>query len=338
MNPMLSILMPVYNVAPFVKEAIESVLNQTFTDFELILLDDCSPDASADIIKTFDDARIVYHRNKKNLGLADNLNVGLKMASGKYIARADSDDICLPDRFETQVNFLEAHPDIDLCSCGLEKFGKEQDVWVRENDFDQVKITMMFYSPVLHATSVWRRESFENHDLKYDQNAFPAEDYELWSRAVFCCRLVNIPQVLYRYRIHGNQVTKTDNRTAMKNREIQDNYLRRALPSLSESARDAFIRCFIGNRPESKDDMKRMRSSYQLLLTANKKDGFFHQAKLEKRLRRYYQNALYAFLSEQPHIGFWQKIRLSVQLRYKQVFRLCFGFLLKARKAVALSK
>ena len=90
-----SVLMPVYNCALYLAEAIESILNQTFTDFELIVLDDGSTDGSAEIAKSYNDSRIVYHCNEKNLGLANNLNVGLRMAKGKYIARMDGDDISL---------------------------------------------------------------------------------------------------------------------------------------------------------------------------------------------------------------------------------------------------
>ena len=164
-QPTISVLMPVYNCALYLVEADESILNQTITDFELIILDDCSSDNSAEIAKSFTDKRIIYHCNETNLGLANNLNVGLHMAKGKYIARMDGDDISLPDRFQTQIDFLESHPDIDLCSCGLQMFGTEITIWVRESNPEAVKITMMFYSPVLHATSVWRKDSFEKHQL-----------------------------------------------------------------------------------------------------------------------------------------------------------------------------
>ncbi len=178
-SPLVSILMPVYNNEAYVKEAIDSMLCQTLSDFELIVLDDCSTDNGVEIIREIDDKRIIYYCNEKNIGLANNLNVGLKMAKGKYIARMDGDDISLPTRLKTQIDFLEKNTNIDLCSCGLEKFGTENDIWVRETDPEKVKITMMFFSPVLHATSVWRREAFEKHNLYYSQDAFPTIEQKI---------------------------------------------------------------------------------------------------------------------------------------------------------------
>lgn len=312
--------MPVYNVEKYVAEAIESVLSQTFSDFELILLDDCSPDGSAEIIKTFDDPRIVYHRNEKNLGLANNLNVGLKMARGKYIARADSDDICLPTRFETQVRFLENNPDIDLCSCGLEKFGNEQDIWIRESDPEQVKITMLFYSPVLHATSVWRRASFEKHGLIYDQNAFPAEDYELWSRAVVHCKLANIPDVLYKYRIHGVQVTKMDDRTDARDRQIRLKYIATALPNVKEKEIIRFLEISKNHKNRRKEDLNDLKLLTEAFITENNNARFFDAEKFSVRMKRYYQSVVFNYLRENSIKT--NNIRFLFDLRIKQRLKL----------------
>jgi len=320
-TPKVSILMPVYNVEKYLAEAIDSILNQSFADFELLVLDDCSPDKCADIIKTFDDKRIVYHRNEKNLGLANNLNVGLKMAKGEYIARMDGDDISLPDRLKTQIDFLENNPDIDLCSCGLEMFGTENTVWIRERDPEQVKITMMFFSPVLHATSVWRKLSFEKNDLYYNQDAFPAEDYDLWARAVFYCKLVNIPEVLYKYRIHGIQVTKTDDRVDMRCNEIQSNYLKKTLPTLDENDINRFISMFIRKENINVSNVRSLKKIYGKLICANKIDKFFDETKLEHRLKRYYQSLVVNVLRGS---SLRDKLILLNELRMKQIVDL-FG-------------
>ncbi|NLO69442.1 MAG: glycosyltransferase, partial [Porphyromonadaceae bacterium] len=296
MSPRVSILMPVYNNGDYVAEAIESMLGQTFGDFELIVLDDCSTDHSREVIEDFSDKRIIYHRNEKNLGLANNLNVGLDMARGELIARMDGDDISLPDRLQVQVDFLDNNPDIDLCSCGLEKFGQETDVWIRESDPEQVKITMMFYSPVLHATSVWRRASFEKHDLRYRQEAFPAEDYDLWARAVFHCRLTNIPEVLYRYRIHGIQVTKMDDRAKEKTFEIVNSYLSAALPELNNIHRKRLIKNFLQIEQVSHHNYKDVKSEYISFLKVAERNDFFEKKLLIKNLKRKYQNMCFATL------------------------------------------
>lgn len=241
MLPLVSILMPVYKTAPYLREAMDSMLSQTFTDFELIVLDDCSPDNAEEILDSYTDPRIVRYKGEKNAGLSNVLNVGIGMARGKYIARMDSDDLSMPERLQIQVDYLEAHPDIDLVSVGMRLFGAKDEVWLREQDPEKVKIIALFHSPILHASSMWRRDSFEKHGLRFRQEMVPAEDYDLWTRAlVKGLRLVNLRQVLYKYRIHPEQATTQTDKTTSKSRMVQQNYLASTLPSLSEKRRNLF--------------------------------------------------------------------------------------------------
>ena len=281
-TPRISILMPVYNVAPYLREAMDSILVQTFQDFELIVLDDCSPDNSAEILDTYTDERIVRYRGEKNMGLSNVLNVGMQLARGEYIARMDSDDLSTPERLAVQVAYLDAHPEIDLCSCGMELFGAKQEVWVRENNPEDVQLTALFYSPILHASSVWRRASFERAGLRFQQEMVPAEDYDMWTRAMAAgLQLVNIPQVMYKYRIHPSQVTMQTDRTARKDKEVKAKYLTAIFGAeLAEN---------IDLLPAySKEDLLRVKQSVVSIVEANKKRVFFEQARLEKRLWNYY--------------------------------------------------
>ena len=296
--PSVSILMPVYNAEPYLSEAILSMLNQTYTDFELIILDDCSTDRSADVIQTFSDTRIIYHRNEVNCGLANNLNSGLKLAKGKYIARMDGDDISLPHRLQTQVDFLESHPDIDLCSCAMQMFGADNQLWVRDRDPEQVKITMMFYTAVLHASSVFRRDVFEQNNLYYKQETFPAEDYDLWARAAFFCRMVNLPDVMYLYRMHRTQVTSTDPRSAEKCREIQIRYLSKALPVLSKKEIIDFVDGFIAHKITDITEIRGIKNHYLKIVKANASVMFFNEKLLKIRLNKYFQQQVYTFIEQ----------------------------------------
>ena len=241
MPPVVSILMPVYKTASYLREALDSILSQTFTDFELIILNDCSPDNADEILDTYTDSRIVRYKGEKNVGLSNILNVGLGMARGEYIARMDSDDLSMPDRLQIQLDFLEAHPDIDLVSAGMQLFGAKDEVWIREQNPEKVKIEALFHSPILHASSMWRRMRFEENGLRFRQEMVPSEDYDLWTRAMAKgLKLVNLRQVLYKYRIHQAQATTRTDLTAEKDRLVQQNYLQDTLPSLSVQYREAF--------------------------------------------------------------------------------------------------
>jgi glycosyltransferase involved in cell wall biosynthesis len=283
MTPTVSILMPVYNTAPYLQEAVDSMLAQTFGDFELIVLDDCSPDNAQEILDTYDDPRIVRYRGEHNQGLANVLNVGLGMARGKYIARMDSDDISLPDRLQRQVDYLECHPDVDLCSCAMELFGAREGLWRRDADPDKVRITALFFSPVLHASSLWRRESFERHGLRFDQQTVPAEDYDLWSRALVAgLRLVNLPNALYRYRIREGQATADSAKTSPKEREVRSRYFRAAFPKASAKMEADFL---------ALPDLPRGRRAclFLRLVVQNLCHPFFHPKKLALRLWKYHR-------------------------------------------------
>lgn len=266
-SPLVSILMPVYNTAPYLKEAMDSMLSQTFKDFELIVLNDCSPDNADEILDMYNDPRIVRYKGERNMGLSNVLNAGMDMARGKYIARMDSDDISLPNRLEVQVKYMEEHPDIDLCSCGMKMFGAKDDVWIRDADPEKVKVTALFFSPILHASSIWKKESFDKYGLRFRQEMVPAEDYDMWCRALSKgLKLVNLPNVLYRYRIHPSQATTQTEKSRLKCREIQQEYMKDVLPTLSNKNREAF--------PKKKLP----------IFIANLKDGYFDKIILAKRL------------------------------------------------------
>lgn len=312
-TPRVSILMPLYNVAPYLREAMDSILAQTFLDFELIVLDDCSPDNSAEILDTYTDERIVRYRGEKNVGLSNVLNVGMAMARGELIARMDSDDISTPERLATQVAYLDAHPEVDLCSCGMELFGAKQETWVRETNVEDVKITALFHSPILHASSMWRREAFERVGLRFLQEMVPAEDYDMWTRAMAAgLRLVNIPQVMYLYRIHPSQATTQTEKTARKDREVKSNYLRMLYPEQDMSDVDLLPTLMAS-------DLGRIKQSVVRLLEANKRAPFFEVARLERRLWNYYYRQVINCLS----VGFkWRLVgELSWKWRIKWLLR-----------------
>ncbi len=207
--PKVSVIMPAYNAEKYIKEAIDSILNQTFKDFEFIIIDDGSTDGTKEIISSYQESRIKLLENDKNLGLVGSLNKGLQIARGEYIARMDADDIALPERLEKQVDFLDKNQDIVLVGSWIDSFDEEsKDHFIVEFASDPIiiKWLMVTKNQLAHASVVFRKEIIEReggYSNKYEH----AEDYELWSRLLKNYKIANIPEVLLKHRIHGESVS-----------------------------------------------------------------------------------------------------------------------------------
>lgn len=217
-SPMISVVMPVYNAEKYIAEAIESILNQTYSDFEFIIIDDGSNDNSYQILQSYavKDDRIKLYRNDINLKLPKTLNFGIEQAQGKYIARMDADDISLPERFAKQIEFMESHPDVGVCGTWFKEF-KDNDInsIVRTStnhasDTEMLKIQLLFGGCfIAHPTVMIRNTVIHSH--RYDISlGGDAEDYELWNRLInLDYKFINIPTVLLHYRKTEKQTSVT---------------------------------------------------------------------------------------------------------------------------------
>ncbi|MDE3184124.1 MAG: glycosyltransferase family 2 protein [Bacteroidota bacterium] len=205
--PQISVILPVYNAELYIKDAIDSILNQTFTDFELLIFDDGSTDNTQSIISSFIDTRIVYSRIEKNAGYLNLLNKGLEVAKGKYIARMDADDIALPNRFKKQVDHLEKNTEVGICGCWTEFIGDKEGIAKLPVSSDQVMHAIFFGSPTAHPTIMMRNDLLKKFNLRYDNNYYYTEDYNLLADACVHFKIENLPNVLLKYRIHNTQVS-----------------------------------------------------------------------------------------------------------------------------------
>ena len=205
--PLITVLMPVYNCESYIKEAIESILLQTFTDFEFIIINDGSSDSSEQVVQSFSDERIRYYNNKINKGLIYTLNRGLKLAQGKYIARMDADDISLPHRLEKQFKFMEINPQVGLCGSFIKTFPGKPKVLKYPGNNNDLKSRLLFSCPFAHPSTIIRRETLVKNGFTYNARYKHAEDYELWLRMSRVTDLANIPSILLLYRLHDKQVS-----------------------------------------------------------------------------------------------------------------------------------
>lgn len=208
-NPSVTVLMPAYNAGPYIAEAIDSVLQQTFTDFEFIIINDGSTDNTAEILKQYNDPRIVII-SQQNRGLIDTLNDGIKMSKGEYIARMDADDMCLPERLEVQYNFLTSHPDYDMVGC-------ESDVVDKDGNFlthlvpvghshEEIAEQIDRKCPFIHPCVMLKKDMAIKAGL-YPKNALTFEDHLLWKKMLSIGKVCNLKQVLFKVRFNPESVT-----------------------------------------------------------------------------------------------------------------------------------
>jgi glycosyltransferase involved in cell wall biosynthesis len=206
-KPRITVLMCVYNGQDYLAAATQSVLDQTFGDFEFLIVNDGSTDDTLAILSSLQDQRIRIIDNGNNLGLIRSLNIGLDAARGEFIARMDADDVCAPDRFEKQIAYLDNHPDVGLCGSWLSIIDA-QEVYRFPLTHEEIKLAMLEYNPVAHPSVMLRSSVLNDPRLRFDPGFPGAEDYELWTRAIFISRFANLPETLLRYRKHDKQVTR----------------------------------------------------------------------------------------------------------------------------------
>ena len=240
-NPAISVIMGVYNGERFLREAVESVLSQTFGDFEFIICNDCSVDSSAEILKEMaeKDLRIVLLENKKNMGLAATLNNCLKVAKGEFIARMDCDDRSLPTRFERQVKWLKENPDICAMGSGVQFIDDNGTVYGEK----QIKSVERFgiadvvkYSQLVHPSVMMRKDKLLAVN-GYSSNTLTtrAEDYDLWCKLCETGETVgNIPEILFQYREDENNIVRRKYKYRVQEFRLKWYWIRRAKRPVSQ--------------------------------------------------------------------------------------------------------
>jgi glycosyltransferase involved in cell wall biosynthesis len=205
--PKITVLLPVYNCELYVQTAVESILNQTYTDFELLIIDDSSTDSTVSIIKKIEDSRIQLIEKPINSGYTNSLNYGLQMAKGKYIARMDGDDISFPKRFAKQIAYLEANPEVVVCGTTYKIIGNDKPI-VLPNDHEAIKMGLLWGNCIAHPSVMIRKKILDEYSIQYDTSKEPAEDYDMWVRLLSVGRLHNLQEVLLEYRIYDSQVSR----------------------------------------------------------------------------------------------------------------------------------
>lgn len=219
-NLLVSVIMPVYNAKHFIKPAVESILNQTYPEFEFIIVDDASTDSTSKILKDFKrkDKRITLIQNKTNLGVTKSLNEAVVKASGKYIIRTDGDDWSYPDRFELQVKLMEKNPQVVVSGSYVEVCNsKLKTKYIRKYHLSDTKIRkhIFRYSPFAHPATIWKTSALKKE--RYNETLTTCQDYELYFRVGKIGKFMNLDKPLLKLRLHENSVSTVQNDLQWKN-------------------------------------------------------------------------------------------------------------------------
>ncbi len=312
MKPKISVIMSVYNGEDYLAETIDSVINQTFKNWELVIINDCSSDKTAEILKSYSqkDERIKVYTNEINLRLPSSLNKAIALSNGNYIARMDADDICLPERFEKQYKFMEENPDIDLSSCRF--LTLKNGIYASGGaggrcDFEALKAMLLVANPILHPGVIAKAQVMK--ELLYDTTLTCTEDLELWTRMVMNNKKIEIlPECLLIYRLHDKQITSTTlERQHLEVLKIENKYYSSLLENMDEDMQHFFIS---GIYFKENADIKKYLSFAKWLKKSANKD-------FEKSALNY---ALFEILAEYKRCGIKKSDILKGMLSFNTIF------------------
>lgn len=258
----ITVLMPAFNAAPYISQAIESVLQQTFEDFELIIVNDGSTDTTEEIINSYNDPRIRL-MSQSNKGVAEALNTGLMAAKGKYIARVDADDICMPERLQIQYEFFQKNPEYVLVASDVDYMDEQGNFVFKfyNTDFgysnEEINKRFYKYCPFIHSSVMYRAEPIKAVG-GYNKFAIAFEDYFLWSKILGAGKVCNLPFSLMKIRLNISSVTVDDRDYPKEFLEIKKKAIETGILTVVEAER-------LKNSYQSIDKKARVKSYYFLL-------------------------------------------------------------------------
>lgn len=314
--PLVSVVMPNYNTPePYLRCAIESILTQTYSNLELIIIDDASTGNDIDVISSYTDDRITLLRNESNRHIAYTINRGIDVAKGEYIARMDSDDISLSQRVEEQVRFMQRRRDIDILCTQARMFGKKEGVFAPHlTKPEHMKTEIFFGCPVVHPTVMFRASFIHQHTLRYQDDLCyrAAEDYELWSRIAYLGGFCEYPRVLLHYRVHSLQISSASSgKQLISTRRIRADQLR--LLDIIPGEQEALLHdSFCTESAKSDVDISKTEAWARRLLAANVQHRAFPRGYFKHAIvRRYFVTAVKHLIARRVSVRQLMRLHLS---------------------------
>ncbi|HLP51911.1 MAG TPA: glycosyltransferase family 2 protein [Chitinophagales bacterium] len=292
--PAISVLMPVYNGASYLATAIDSILNQTFTDFELLLINDGSTDSSENIIHSYADPRIRYIKNETNIRLIATLNKGIELCRGKYIVRMDADDISELNRLQLQYDFMESHPGIALCGSWFKMFGEQNNIIKYTGTHDAIRMKMLYQCHFCHPSVIIRTAMIKTIEPKFDAAFIHAEDYEFFARITEKFETANIQRVLLNYRFHAGSVSTQNKSTQVSNSVI---IKKRMFAKMGIDATDEDLQLYQSieqhEYKKSIDYLMKSKLLLEKMCAANNSSGYMNKQFVQQYLGQLWFNVAY---------------------------------------------
>jgi glycosyltransferase involved in cell wall biosynthesis len=324
---LVTVLMPVYNAAPYLNEAIDSILRQSFKNFEFLIINDGSTDNSEDIILAYKDERIRYFKNEGNIKLIATLNKGIALSNGKYIARMDADDFALPHRLERQFSFLEKNQNIIVAGSWYSYIGDIQRTTQYPILHEEIKIEMLYRCPICHPSVMWR----VNNEVKvrFCADYLHAEDYDLWSRLIVLGDIANIPEVLLNYRVHqesvsrSNQVKQLENSIRVRQNQFEKMGIKLTASECNSYAEFCYANWSFFNKKELVENLGHLINA---ILVANKKSKYITPSVFDNYiLSKWYhlnyncgEESLFYTLSVEYNVSLKDRLKLKIKSLMKK--------------------
>lgn len=316
---LISVIMSNYNTEEsYLRSAIDSVLNQTYGNFEFIIVDDCSTDNSLEIIKSYKDERIVILENEENIGITKSLNRGLRVAKGEFVARMDADDICLPERFEKQVEFLTRNPEYIACGTAIEIIGehKKGKIICRTiPDIETFRIYLLFgnYPNIAHPTAMFNHVLLKKYNIEYDERYPLAQDYKMWVNCSKYAPCYNLEDVLFQYRVHDKAVSTAKQQLQ---KDIASQIIMEQLQALEISCDDELLEIHRNFFLERKEYNLKFKKWIKKLISQNKIYKVYDGYKLKEILWQRWAELSYFALAKTRNPIKMIKILSNTPLRY----------------------
>nr|WP_309754917.1 glycosyltransferase family 2 protein [Flavobacterium sp.] len=329
-RPLISVIMPVYNCVLYLEQSINSILKQTFEDFELIIIEDCSFDGTVEVLRKFVDPRIKIINNQSNEGVSKSTNKGFKLARGKYIARMDGDDIAVKDRFEKQLRILEDNPDIFVCGGLVRYLGGTNSIIKYKETNREIVTELLISCSVCMGTAMFRRKELKSYF--YDEKKRSGEDYDFWCKIVGLGEFYNIQEVLLFYRVHENQASKKNKtQQIIDDVKIQLSLLKKLNYNSLKYSDELLTKILLVNNFISIKEFVLFINWIEVLQKINNKTFIYSSNQFKSVLSRIKRRVLFELYFKKTDIGITKKWRFQILL-YLPLSDLKFVIRLKVRE------